>query len=283
MYVRMKHAVALGYVALSKIFGGPLHGPPRAWPPRDLVGGYTMGGRVEIVYGYFDDTKSHPLVYETERVDEVLSMIARREVGVYRGIDRWLYTALEQHPIDRMRVAIMGSADQGFGPWYECVCLHYGGRPTSIDYNAIEFRDSRIAFAKAPLDLTAIEPFDAAFSISSFEHDGLGRYGDPLDPDGDLKAMQQMKELVKPGGLLYLAVPVGRDKVAFNAHRIYGRMRLPLLLFGWQPLASIGFEDEWMDRDTGFGGNPTTPQGELVHPEYPEYDPIFVLRNVELS
>jgi Caenorhabditis protein of unknown function, DUF268 len=95
--------------------------------------------------------------------------------------------------------------------------------------------------------------------------------------------MRQMKELVKPGGLLYLAVPVGRDKVAFNAHRIYGRMRLPLLLFGWQAVASIGFEDEWMDRDTGFGGNPTTPQGELVHPEYPEYDPIFVLRNVELS
>jgi hypothetical protein len=92
-----------------------------------------------------------------------------------------------------------------------------------------------------------------------------------------------VKELVKPGGLLYLAVPVGRDKVVFNENRIYGRMSLPLLLSGWQALASIRFEDEWMDRDTAFGWNPTTPQGELVHPEYPEYDPIFVLRKVELS
>jgi hypothetical protein len=31
-----------------------------------------MGGRVEIVYRYSDSTKSHPLVYETERVDELL-------------------------------------------------------------------------------------------------------------------------------------------------------------------------------------------------------------------
>jgi Caenorhabditis protein of unknown function, DUF268 len=36
--------------------------------------------------------------------------------------------------------------------------------------------------------------FDAGFSISSFEHDGLGMYGDPLDPDGDLKAMRKMKQ-----------------------------------------------------------------------------------------
>ncbi len=34
------------------------------------------------------------------------------------------------------------------------------------------------------------EGFDMALSISSFDHDGLGRYGDPLDPVGDLKAMR---------------------------------------------------------------------------------------------
>ncbi len=38
--------------------------------------------------------------------------------------------------------------------------------------------------------------FDAAFSMSSFDHDGLGRYGDPLGPDSDLLAMDTVKRLV---------------------------------------------------------------------------------------
>lgn len=40
---------------------------------------------------------------------------------------------------------------------------------------------------------------DFAASYSSWEHDGLGRYGDPLDPWGDLKAMQRASCYVKPG------------------------------------------------------------------------------------
>lgn len=53
------------------------------------------------------------------------------------------------------------------------------------------------------------------------EHVGLGRYGDPLDPDGDLKAMAELKRVLAPGGDLLFVVPVGRPRVAFNAHRIY--------------------------------------------------------------
>lgn len=32
--------------------------------------------------------------------------------------------------------------------------------------------------------------FDAIVSFSGLEHDGLGRYGDPLNPYGDLSAMR---------------------------------------------------------------------------------------------
>ena len=66
-----------------------------------------------------------------------------------------------------------GIRGAGFGPWYECVCLHYGGSPTTIDYNPIRFNDDRIEFVKAPIGAGDFTPFDAAFSISSFEHDGL--------------------------------------------------------------------------------------------------------------
>lgn len=53
------------------------------------------------------------------------------------------------------------------------------------------------------------------------EHVGLGRYGDPLDPDADLKAVAELKRVLAPGGSLLFVVPVGKPKIAFNAHRIY--------------------------------------------------------------
>jgi SAM-dependent methyltransferase len=53
------------------------------------------------------------------------------------------------------------------------------------------------------------------------EHIGLGRYGDPLDSEGDLKAINELKRvLVKDGSLLFV-VPIGQPKIMFNAHRIY--------------------------------------------------------------
>jgi hypothetical protein len=43
---------------------------------------------------------------------------------------------------------------------------------------------------------------DYAFSFSSWEHDGLGRYGDPIDPWGDVKAVQRASCYVKPGEVM---------------------------------------------------------------------------------
>ena len=54
------------------------------------------------------------------------------------------------------------------------------------------------------------------------EHIGLGRYGDPVDYDGDLKAIAELKRVVAPGGNLLFVVPTGQPKIEFNAHRIYG-------------------------------------------------------------
>lgn len=53
------------------------------------------------------------------------------------------------------------------------------------------------------------------------EHIGLGRYGDKIDYDGDLKAMSELKRVLAVGGSLLFVVPVGKEKIEFNAHRIY--------------------------------------------------------------
>ncbi len=75
-------------------------------------------------------------------------------------------------------------------------------------------------------DLLALPFTDGSISSLScmhvVEHVGLGRYGDPLDPDGDLKAIAELKRVLAPGGLLLFVVPVGGiSKILFNAHRIY--------------------------------------------------------------
>ena len=74
-------------------------------------------------------------------------------------------------------------------------------------------------------DITNL-PFDdnSIKSLSSMhvvEHIGLGRYGDPIDPNGDLKAINELKRVLAPLGYLLFVVPVGKPKIVFNAHRIY--------------------------------------------------------------
>jgi len=62
------------------------------------------------------------------------------------------------------------------------------------------------------------------------EHVGLGRYGDDLDPDGDIKAARELSRVVAPGGTLLFVVPVsGLARIQFNAHRIYTYLQVRAL------------------------------------------------------
>lgn len=79
-------------------------------------------------------------------------------------------------------------------------------------------------------DLTNL-PFESnsIFSLScmhTIEHIGLGRYGDAVDPEGDTKAIKELKRVCGVNGNLLLVVPVGIKKIKFNAHRIYDPFRI---------------------------------------------------------
>lgn len=91
------------------------------------------------------------------------------------------------------------------------------------DYRPADLQLSNLTSEAADL-LVLPFPDESVQSLSCMhvvEHVGLGRYGDPLDPDGDLKAMAELKRVCAPGGTLLFVVPVGQPKLMFNAHRIY--------------------------------------------------------------
>lgn len=57
--------------------------------------------------------------------------------------------------------------------------------------------------------------------MHTVEHIGLGRYGDSIDPNGDVKAASELARVLAVGGHLIFVVPVGNPRIEFNAHRIY--------------------------------------------------------------
>lgn len=227
--------------------------PPRAIPP-ELKAEFTLHGRARVKNMYFNSAYSsdQPKIYTKVIIDKYIAKALARQNFYYKKTDACLYKALKEHSLKNQSVAVMGSTD----PWYEAVTLAYDAHPTTIEYNKIISEDPRLAvMTNAQYDQHPIQ-FDAALAISSFEHDGLGRYGDPIDPNGDIKTMVKMKSVVKPNGLLFLALPVGQDTVVWNAHRVYGQFRLPLLLAGWKIIDFFG-----------------------VKPGY--FQPVIVLQNID--
>lgn len=62
---------------------------------------------------------------------------------------------------------------------------------------------------------------DSVSCLHALEHFGLGRYGDPIDPTGFVRGIKNIANLLKENGIFYLSVPVGTDRVEFNANRVF--------------------------------------------------------------
>lgn len=62
---------------------------------------------------------------------------------------------------------------------------------------------------------------DSMSALCSLEHFGLGRYGDPIDPEACFKCFAEIQKKIKCGGHLYIAVPIGKERIEFNAHRVF--------------------------------------------------------------
>lgn len=62
---------------------------------------------------------------------------------------------------------------------------------------------------------------DSLSCLHALEHFGLGRYNDRIDINGHKKGLKNMVKMLKNGGVLYLSVPIGKQRIEFNAHRVF--------------------------------------------------------------
>jgi SAM-dependent methyltransferase len=92
-----------------------------------------------------------------------------------------------------------------------------------VDYRPLHARLSNLKSLAG--DIVRLPFRDASIASLSclhvIEHVGLGRYGDPLNPAGSQLAAVELQRVLQPGGRLFLSVPVGRERVCFNAHRVF--------------------------------------------------------------
>ena len=93
-----------------------------------------------------------------------------------------------------------------------------------FDIRALDHKIKNIEFKQVDFSDPALKLEDYCDSISSLhaiEHFGLGRYGDPIDVDGHLKGLDNILRVLKPGGIFYFSIPIGPQRVEFNAQRVF--------------------------------------------------------------
>ena len=81
-------------------------------------------------------------------------------------------------------------------------------------------------------------------SLHAIEHFGLGRYGDSIDVNGHIKAIENIYKCLKPGGVFYFSVPIDPQRIEFNAYRIFSVSYLLNLFREKYDLVSFSFVND---------------------------------------
>jgi hypothetical protein len=164
---------------------------------KELAGGFKWGEELPMI-GEWEQSSGGPGAYFLQDLE----------------VARWLF---EDRPVRHVDV---GSRIDGF-----IGSVASFREVEVIDIRPAPFPVERVVFHQ--LDIMSELPdtwkhaTDSLSCLHTVEHFGLGRYGDPINPNGHLKGLEGLKFMVKPGGMFYLSVPVGAERIEFNAHRIF--------------------------------------------------------------
>ncbi len=116
-------------------------------------------------------------------------------------------------------------------------------RPNADKIRNITFR--QVDFMNIPEEMR--DYCDSISSLHAIEHFGLGRYGDPVDAFGHIRGIESIHRVLKPGGTFYFSVPIGRQRIEFNAHRIFDVAYLLGILQPMFEVVSFSYIDDHHD------------------------------------
>jgi len=211
--------------------------------PFELHSLYSLNGLVEILnwgrhVNVYLGQEGKSTNWNEEKINDILNEL---KDGVHLGTYGIESTNSVLHHLNVTR-KILGSRVLVIGseiPWLEAICLLLGAKEVvTLEYGKIVSTHPKIKtltpseFRKEYMD-KSLGLFDTIVSFSSLEHSGLGRYGDALNPWGDLLAVARSWCVTRRGGALVLGLPTGKDRVMMNAHRVYGKFRWPLVAANW--------------------------------------------------
>ena len=238
-------------------------------------GGKTGDGNIPLQLRSYVQMDGESRVWEKEGIDLMIRLNQKRSFQEtspphYPGSSERLWYALNQHLTKNSatQIAVIGS----ISPWVESLILSFGlPSVDTVDYNIPISLDERINVK--PIDEIKQDEnkYDFLVSYSSIEHDGLGRYGDPISPKGDRAAMIEMWSMLKKDGILFLNVPYNNfDVLVYNQHRVYGPKRLQMITEGlFEPIEAF-VHHEGISMDNFF------EKKEENNPR----EPVFILRKL---
>jgi hypothetical protein len=237
--------------------------PPLKMPPADLLNRFTQDGDMPITKQFYfnevysdsnsDDKKTQETVTATEFEQLVKQVEIKKPIGWYGKSSLSLEEVMKKY-VNKLKsksMVVIGTQM----PWVEAIAYHLSvTKITTLDYTRKQYELDGLEWFHVNDYLDDLisnkkntEMFDNSASFSSIEHSGLGRYGDPLSPEGDIDAVQQVHCLLRPGGLFFLGLPTSSDDssfIEFNAHRFYGSKRLKLLFEGWNEIDQVKSSDQ---------------------------------------
>jgi len=163
----------------------------------------------------------------------------------YPFAGKMLKQAIESLDLNKnVKILIAGS----ISPWVECLCLNYGfSNITTSDYQTKLVEDKRIKFVHSNEILNY--KFDLIVSFSSIEHDGLGRYGDPINPYGAFNTVNEFYNTLNANGKLICGLPVypnptQTSRIQGNNHIIFSQKSINKLFRQFQILNVISMPTE---------------------------------------
>ena len=165
----------------------------------------------------------------------------------YGSVDAFSFRdGVRRAGVEGKRLLVIGSA----WPWIESLLLAEGAaHVTTLDYLPIEADHPRVTTLTLPharrlYQAGRLGPFAGVVSYSSVEHSGLGRYGDALNPWGDVQTIARAWCASSPGAFLLLGVPSvpfgscagpgAAEGVEWNSGRVYGARTWPHLVANWR-------------------------------------------------